>query len=149
MRPICIIVCILLFSVKGYCEELEGNYWKGLSENKQSFLVMGYKSGYCDGHGVGMADIANYIIKRDLSSPEKFEFLSDAFSRICDIKSSQIEQGIDTFYNDQKNTRIPIFGLFGAFTLVCWKLEGFSISNAIIFARNPELLKSSPFDLLK
>ncbi len=149
MKMICIIVCILLFSVNVYCEELDGNYWKGLSEHKQSSLVFGYKHGYCDGHGVGMADIANYILKRDLSSPEEFQFLIDAFSKICGIKSSQIEKGIDTFYNDQKNTRIPIFGLFGAFTLVCWELEGFDISNATMLARNPELLKNSPFNLLK
>lgn len=84
-------------------ERHDGNWWTGLSEGEKVFYLVGYVDGITTG-----GDIAKYqgVNPQPPSSPGCTAAKTTDFSH---SKFGQLEQGLDSFYKDFRNTSIPSF----------------------------------------
>ena len=115
-RPLLAIVLVMMFSSYGYCDKNSvGDIWNKFNNNNKSMWVNGVLEGIVIGHSLSSVkdNKCNKLIK------EHFKTQHDIL--YAKVPVQNIVFGIDLFYSDPANRKIPLRVVFH---LVCLKFAG-------------------------
>jgi hypothetical protein len=126
-RIFLLIVAIIAISTILHASERDGNGWRTLTSQEKSFFVSGLLDGIDTGFRLGTKDVKEESC--GLKNAESFFKNHDKY--IVGTNNSQIIDGLDSFYSDFKNRKIPVRE---AFFVILMQIAGDSeeIINKIV-----------------